>query len=405
MSVHIRPLLSSLRRNPTGAVLVVLQVAITLAVLVNAAWIVTRRIGKIDEPTGIDTRDTFQIGVSGSSKRFNIAHAESEDLAYLRSLPGVVAATVTSGTPLTPNGQGTTLAHEPGTAGSYVSADYLNIDAQGLKTLDVPLVAGRNFRPGEIRQFSHGKRAPVTEIIVTQSLARALFPHGNALGKVVYQYEGTTTPMTIIGITRDFMGPRVGMPKYNTALVPSRPGTGGFYLLMVRARPGMRDKVMREAKQHIGTAHRYGVVGFSITLSEAEKRMHAGNRNTAIFLTIVTALMLAVCCLGIFGLSTFNVGSRTRQIGTRRALGARKRDIVSHFLVENAILLTAGALLGTVLALAVGDWLTARYGLPRLDPAYLLAGVAALWAVGELAAWQPARRAADIPPSVATRTI
>lgn len=405
MNVHIRPLLSSLRRNPTGSVLVALQVAITLAVLVNAAWIVTQRIEKLDQPTGIDTRDTFEIGVSGSSKLFDVAHAESEDLAYLRSLSGVVAATATSGTPLTSNGGATSLAREAGSNGPYVSADFLKVDEQGLKTLGVPLVAGRNFRPDEVRPYSRGRRAPVTEIIVTQSLARAMFPHGNALGKAVYQYAGTTTPMTIIGISRDFMGPRVGTPLYNSALFPSMPGTGGFYLLMVRARPGMRDKVMREAKRHIGTAHRYGVVGFSTTLSDAEKRMHAGDRNTAIFLTIVTALMLAVCCLGIFGLTTFNVASRTRQIGTRRALGARKRDIVAHFLVENAVVLAAGALPGTVLTLTVGDWLTAHYGLPRLDPAYPLAGVLALWIVGELAAWQPARRAAGIAPSAATRTI
>jgi putative ABC transport system permease protein len=115
--------------------------------------------------------------------------------------------------------------------------------------------------------------------------------------------------------------------------------------------------------------------------------------------------MLIVCCLGIFGLATFNVGSRTRQIGTRRAVGARRGDIVAHFLLENALILMIGALLGSVLALAVGGWLTRRYGLPRLDLMYLLAGVGVLGLIGQLAAWQPARRAAAVPPSVATRTV
>jgi putative ABC transport system permease protein len=86
-------------------------------------------------------------------------------------------------------------------------------------------------------------------------------------------------------------------------------------------------------------------------------------------------------------------------------VGARRRDIVVHFLVENALVLTAGALLGSVLALAIGDWLTLHYSLPRLGPGYLLGGVLTLWIIGQLAAWQPARRAARVPPSLATRTV
>jgi putative ABC transport system permease protein len=401
MSSNIRPLLSALRRNPTGALLVAVQVAITLAVLVNAAWIVTQRIEKIDRPTGIDTRDTFVIDILGLSKRFKIAQAESEDLAYLRGLPGVVAATATAGTPLTLNGGDTDLARSPRANAPSLPANFLAVGEQGLKALDIPLVAGRNFTSDEIRPA--GEHSPISEVIITRSLARALFPHGNALGQAIY--EGNGNPLTVIGVTRDFMGPQIGAPVYNTMLVPEMPGEGGFYGLLVRTRPGMRTTVLREAKEHIGASHRHAVIAETQTLSAAKREFEANNRNMAIFLTSVTTLMLAVCCLGIFGLTTFNVSSRTRQIGTRRALGARKRDVVTHFIVENSLILAAGALPGAVLALAVGNWLTAHYSLPRLDLAYLAGGILVLWGTGLLAAWQPARRAASIPPSVATRTI
>lgn len=403
MNVPIRPLFSALRRNPMGAVLVALQVAITLAVMVNAAWIVTQRIEKVEQPTGFDTRDTFEIGMVGSSRKFNVAQAESEDLAYLRNLPDVVAATVLNGILLTDDGGDTDLSRDPGTNGPSVGANFLTVDEQALSALDVPLLAGRNFRADEIRPLTRGKQTPPSEAIVTQSLARALFPHSNALGRTIY--DGDSNPLTIIGIARDFMGPQIGPPAYNTVLLPAMPGQAGFYALLVRTRPGMRDTVLRQAKRRIGTAHRFAVAGFGTTLAEAQRQLHAGDRNVAILLTTVTALMLAVCCLGVFGLTTFNVGSRRRQIGTRRALGARRRDVVAHFLMENALVLTFGAFLGSILALAVGNWLTAHYSLPRLDLAYLLGGVLALWAVGLLAAWQPARKAADVAPSVATRTV
>jgi putative ABC transport system permease protein len=406
MSLNLRPLLSALRRSPIGAALVTLQVAITLAVLVNAAWIVHQHIEQMEQPTGFDTQDIFALDISSLSKQFNVAQAESEDLAYLRGLPGVAAATVTSGIPLTGDGANfSRLWRQPGQRGTSVKSATLTEDEQTLATLGVSLVEGRNFRPTEIQPLSAGKESQrASEIILTQALAHALFPRGNALGNTVY--DDRSDPLTVIGITRNFMGAvdDSGL-LYQTALLPTTAGQEGYYALLVRTRPGKRDALLNAAQQHIGASHRNGVISAAMTLTAAKQGFEADNRNMAIFLTTVTALMLAVCCLGIFGLTTFNVGSRTRQIGTRRAVGARRRDIVAHFMIENALILTAGALLGSALALAIGSWLTTHYSLPRLDLAYLLAGVVVLWIIGQLAAWQPAWRAASVPPSVATRTV
>jgi putative ABC transport system permease protein len=406
MMLNIRPLLSALRRSPVGAILVTLQVAITLAVLVNASWIVHQRIEQIELPTGLDTQDTFAFDIGSLSDRFDIGRAENEDLAYLRSLPGVAAATASVGIPLTGDGSfNTHYWREPGQRGLTAHTNVLTADDQTLRTLGISLVAGRNFRASEYQPYVAGKHTEPTEVILTESLAHALFPQGGALGGTVY--NGSSTPMTVIGIARNFMGALDDnrTTPYHTALIPVGPGEGGFYALLVRARPGRRDALLSAAQRHIGASHRDGVISDTMTLAAAKAQFESDNRNIAIFLTAVTALMVAVCCLGIFGLTTFNVGSRTRQIGTRRAVGALRRDIVTHFMVENALVLSAGAVLGSMLALGIGNWLTVHYSLPRLDLTYLVAGVIVLWIIGELAAWQPARRAASIPPSVATRTV
>jgi putative ABC transport system permease protein len=404
MPMKVPPLYASLQRNPTGALLVLAQIAITLAVLCNAISIVAHAIAWIDRPAGFDTRDTFVISVAPLSKQFNIASAEREDLTYLRALPDVAAATVTNGRPLTNDGTSTELGRTADVSGALARTSMLPMDEQGLHALGVPLVAGRDFRPEEIVADS-ATTAPQhgSEIIVTESLARALFPHGQALGGTVYEYSNE--PLTIIGIARDFMGPQMGNPAYNVFIEPAASGDYGFYELLVRARPGRRDAVLSVAKQHIAAAHPDGAVEFSQTLADAQRDLDAGNRNMAIFLCAVTAAMLAVCCLGLFGLTAFNVSSRTKQIGVRRAVGARKRDIVAYFLAESALILGAGAVLGSVLALALGQWLSDHYGEPRLDLPYVAASIVTLWAVGQLAAWQPARRAAAVPPSVATRTV
>jgi putative ABC transport system permease protein len=123
----------------------------------------------------------------------------------------------------------------------------------------------------------------------------------------------------------------------------------------------------------------------------------------AVTLSTVTGLVLVFSSLGIFGLATFNVNTRTRQIGTRRAVGARKRDIVRYFMTENWLITTSGVVVGCCLALGIGYWLSTQYQLPRLSLYYLVSGVLGLWLVGQAAAWQPSLRAAKVSPAMATR--
>jgi len=112
-----------------------------------------------------------------------------------------------------------------------------------------------------------------------------------------------------------------------------------------------------------------------------------------------------VTVIGIVGLAAFSVATRTKQLGTRRAIGARKFHILRYFLVENWLITSVGALIGCTLALAVGVKLSQMYMMPRLPLYYLVAGIVSVWALGLLAVVLPARRAAAIPPATATRMV
>jgi putative ABC transport system permease protein len=404
MSLNIKPVVTALRRNRSGAILVVLEIAIALAVMVNAAWIVAQRVHQIQQPTGLDYRNIFAIGISGVSSDFNPSGAQQDDLAYLRTLPGVVAATASSGIPLAAHGQGGLYWLTPDERGPSITARSMEVDEQGLKTLGVHMVAGRNFSAADVVPYSTDLSVTAHEVLITQSLAHKLFPHGDAVGKPLYLGDGSMA--TIIGVTSNYVGSVVrDDPSYDGVLFPQVPGAYGTYDILVRAQPGKADALLQTAVRHIAPAHLDGVIYLSHTLGYYKERLDAESRNVAIFLASITTLVLAVASLGIFGLATFNVSARTKQIGTMRAVGARKRDVVAHFMIENAIILTAGVLAGCTLALAVAWWLTAQYRLPRLDLVYLGVGVLGVAIIGQLAAWQPARRAASVPPSVATRTI
>jgi putative ABC transport system permease protein len=406
MSLDIRPVVSSLLRNRTGAILVAIQIAIALAVLVNAVFIVHQRIEKMNRPTRIDDKNMFSVAMAEFTDHFDYDATVQEDLRWLRSLPGVISATISNSVPLGISGSATTILTQPDGKGNRAQINYFAMDEQGMKTFGVRLLAGRAFSAEDIlpplsRQHINDF---VPQLIVTQAVAQTLFPHENALGKTVYSMEGQ--PATITGIIDNMIG--TGWEGYeavdHVAIMPQLPRIFGMSYV-VRTEPGKRDALMRTAEEHLSASSPDRVVKWVRSVEYYKRILYLSDRNMEVFLITVTVLLLAIACLGIFGLATFNVSTRTRQIGTRRAVGARKVDIVRYFMVENGLITTAGIVTGCILALATGYWLSVQYHLPRLDLYYLVGGVLTLWLIGQLAAWQPARRAAAISPSVATRTV
>src|SRR5688572_4108029 len=123
------------------------------------------------------------------------------------------------------------------------------------------------------------------------------------------------------------------------------------------------------------------------------------------FLSVLIWLMISVTALGIVGLASFYVNVRRKQIGTRRAVGARRVDILRYFMVENWLLTTGGVVVGAILSFALSFWLSNQFELPKLSPVYVVVGVVLMWIVGQLAVLVPAQRAASIPPAIATRTV
>jgi putative ABC transport system permease protein len=406
MNLHVRPIVSALLRNRTGAVLVAVQVSIALAVLVNALFIVITRMEKMGRPTGMDVANIFVVQSKSFTQRYDLKSAVAEDMRYLRGLPGVIAATPITAIPLSGGGSSTTLSTVPGKHSPH-SYGLFEMDEQGLAALGLHLVAGRNFTHEEIEApiTTNDATRFVANVILSRALAEELFGKESPLGKQVYDSIGQHA--TVIGIVDPAMSSWPGqehpewvfyMPRLTSELF-------GGIRYMVRTQPGQQDAIMRLAEAHLSQSNPDRVVHFVRPLQYFKDLSYLGDRSMSIYLLTVTGLLIAVTCLGVFALATFNVATRTKQIGTRRAVGARRADIVQYFLVENGLITSAGILIGCALALATGYWLSVQYSLPRLNLYYLVGGVLVLWAIGQLAAWQPARRAAAVPPSVATRTV
>ncbi len=141
------------------------------------------------------------------------------------------------------------------------------------------------------------------------------------------------------------------------------------------------------------------------TLEEIKADTYQANAAVIRMLSAVILLLVFVTTLGIVGITSFSVTERVHYIGTRRALGARKLDIVRLFLTENWIITTAGVTAGLVLAYALNYALVNFVDGTLLDWRIVAAGVGGMWLAGQLAALAPALRGARIPPAVASRSV
>jgi putative ABC transport system permease protein len=402
---NIRPIASALWRNRTGALLVAFQIAIGLAVLVNAVYVVKQRVEKIGRPTGMDTANMIWVASAGFTKNFDYDAAVRDDLAALRALPGVKAASVISNIPLSGGGSSSGFQAKPGqvTPKETVPGNTYEIDEQGVAALGITLVEGRPFEASEILPPSETyDSAP--QAIVTEAFAKELFPKETKfVGKTFY--DGLSTPIVIVGVIDHMLGAWVSWDKLDHVMLFPRIKDGPMGLYVVRTEPGRRDAVMRDIEAKLGNSNPGRLLRWVRPFDYFIHQSYLDDRNMAIFLVSVTSALLAITALGIFGLATFNVSTRIRQIGTRRAVGARKLDIVRHFLVENWMVTTAGVVAGCGAALGIGYWISVKYELPRLDLFYLVGGVLVIWLIGLAAALQPARRASGISPAVASRTV
>ncbi|HET6724565.1 MAG TPA: FtsX-like permease family protein [Gammaproteobacteria bacterium] len=398
----MRPILSALLRNKTGAVLVVIQIAITLAIVVNALFIVNQRLALIGRPTGMDEAGIFAFYSFGFTPDFKAEPTIRQDMRTLRGLPGVVDAAPINLIPMSSSGSDSTLTTKRGENMPGVNAGIYDVDEHGLNALGLKLVAGRNFTHQEVDYIDPEKDYTPPVVIVTQALAKALFPNGDALGKTIYW--GGKDPSRIIGIVQRFYGNNYSGHIDWSILLPDVV-TAKQKAYIVRTHPGQRDRLMPKVEKMLRQSNPDRTIIIMNSMTKTIADHYREDRAMAVILTVVIALLIAITALGIFGLAIFNVNRRRKQIGTRRALGARKADIIHYFMVESWLMTTIGVVIGSALAIGLNYWLVMHYAVPRLTWYYVPAGIGLLWVLGAVAVLMPALRAASIPPAVATRTV
>ena len=398
------PILRAMTRNKTGAILIALQIAFTMTIMINAIHIIEERNDAMARPSGLDEANLFFLSSTGFADDFNEQQQIEEDLRQIRALSGVVNAVQINAIPLSGGGWSMGLSTEPGADADGTGVAVYFVDEHGIDTFGVEQVAGENFSVTDVSWRQRTDTEWPDKTLLTVAMATELFPDDpmGAVGKTVYIND--TEPMTVIGLIKTLQAPWNGWSGVERSMLVPQKMLFGSARYLIRTEPGARDTLMPQVEEMLAASNRGRIIRSMRSLEETRERSYRGDRSMTLMLKIVVGILTAVTALGIVGLASFAVNRRTRQIGTRRALGASKGDIMRYFLVENFMITTMGVVLGAIMTVVFNIMLVDSLSLPRLNVWYIPAAVLVMWAVGFLAVSGPARRASNVPPAVATRT-
>lgn len=406
--MDIGPIWRAMLKNKAGFILIALQIAVTMTIMVNAVVIIQEQTRDANRESGLDEANTFALASNyfGDADYETLKSLIDEDLALIRRLPGVRNAVASNSFPLRQGGWSMGLQLEPGTMDNEtVGTAIYFIDEHGVDTFDLDVIDGQNFTPQQVAWKIEDDNTWPAYGIITEALAKDMFPDetGSAVGKVVYINDND--PVNIVGVVDKIQAPWPGWSAVERTMLVPQKRVSEFQRYIIRAEPGYRDELMAQVEDLLSNSNPERIIRDVTTMEQVRKMAYIEASALVKILTFIVILLTLITGLGIVGLASFNVSRRTRQIGIRRALGATKTGIVRYFMVENFIVTSIALVLGTVLSIALNIAMVEAFSLEPLAWYVIPIAMLALWIVGQLAVAGPARKASNISPAIATRSI
>jgi predicted permease len=391
-------------RTPLAKILVTSQVALSLVLMVGACQFLRTLVNLNRVDTGFNKENVLRLNIDSNimgykdgDPRLTALFEEIE--SRVNALPGVQAASFSAFTfnegswnssirvPNMPVDRNVNVVH--------------NIIGNGyFKTMQIPLLAGRNFGPQDTATSQK-------VAIISEHMARNLFPAGSPIGRTYFigLEEGVSAPreQLVIGVARDVKFGNVEKPAGYIDYLPYTQREWGFGDFEVRY-TGEFSAISNEVREAIHAADRRLPISHVMTLDEQVSHSFANQTIIAELSGFFAVVAVFLSCIGLYGLMSYLVGRRTGEIGIRMALGANRAKVGWQVMREIGLLVIAGIVVGlpvTLFGMRLVQGML--YGLSRTDPLSLTAAIAILMFAGLAAGYLPARRASRVDPVVALR--
>jgi putative ABC transport system permease protein len=402
-----RGTIGEVRGRGTRTVLVIVEGALALLLVVGASLMIKSfsRLLSVNpgfEPNRLLTmRIKLSEDAAGSPYRDPAKRAAAFHgfLEQVRGIPGVQSAALTEIVPLSQDDmdRGPFVIQEKPGSDVKPSADYRDISPGYFETMRIPLLQGRSFTESD-----DAKHPQV--VVIDQTLAREYFGTQNPLQKHIVLPYGSHVPMEVIGVVGAVRDSSLSGEPEATLYFPYMQGPDQTMSMVVRtALPG--NAILPEIRNAIWSVDRNQPVFEVRSMPEIMGNVTSAPRIAFILLDILALVALVLAAIGIYGVTSYNVGQRTQEVGVRLTFGAPPNAIL-YMLVRQATTLTLfGVAAGLLCALLMTRLMSSLlYGVSSTDPAIFLGATMLVTVVATIACWLPARRAVRVNPLTALRS-
>jgi predicted permease len=403
-------------RNLLQKSLVVAEVAVSMVLMVAAGLLLSSFWKLVHISPGFDADNILTFKTSFSPQQASssgvFAQRLNEIVARIEALPGVEAAAAVNSLPtqLTPTMPFEILGRSAASPKAGGSEDYLPVTADYFKTLQIPILAGRSFSLSD---------APGTQpvIMLNEQAARAYFKGENPIGRHIRigslmgpGFEDSIRE--VVGVVGDTRNAGLNLPAPAILYLPqaqipdaeTQMENGLLGVSWVVRTGGGSMNVAAAARRILMENARTPLLSVE-TMPEVIDASVAQQRFTMMLLACFGFISLLMGAAGLYGVMSYTVARRTKEIGVRMALGAYRARILRMVLGEAGLLVGLGLMVGLAASLAGAQLLRSLlFGVVPRDPLMLTASCAVLLVTGLFAAWWPARRAASTEPIEALRT-
>ena len=401
-----RSALQSPRSRRFRSGLVVAEIALAMVLLIGAGLMVRTLSGLSRVDLGFNPQNILTLRVPLSGERYKEPQVRVQFwehvVSAVKSLPGVESASVSRGLPI--NGWAgqffTTLDDPNPPAGQVPAANYVVIGPDYFRTMEIPLRRGRSFN-------DHDTQSGEKVVIVNEELARSYWPGQNPLGKQL-QIGGQGPWRTVVGVAGDVLsqGPDGGFNPEMYIPYQQFPWLmqGPKHLIVRTASAVKPESLVGAVTQEIHRVDKNQPVADIATMEEIALEPMKQQRMVMALLSSFAGLALVLSALGIYGVLSYSIAQRTREIGLRLALGADQSSVLRLVVGSGARLAILGIVAGTAAALILTRLMTGLlYGVRPADPVTFSIVTIVLAATSVLACYIPARRAMRVDPMQALR--
>lgn len=401
-----RGTIGEVRGRGTRTVLVVVEVALALVLVVGASLMIKSFSRLLSVNPGFEPNSLLTLRIKLSEDAAGSPYQNSQKraaafhdfLEHVRGIPGVQSAALTQIVPLSQDDmdRGPFVIQEKPGSDVTPSADYRDVSPGYFRTMRIPLLQGRSF--AESDDAKHPR-----VVIIDQTLAREYFGSENPLGKHVVLPYGSRDPRQVIGVVGAVRDSSLSGAPEATIYFPFMQGPDQTMSMVVRTAVP-QNTILSPIRNSIWSVDRNQPIFEVRSMPEIMGNVTSAPRIAFILLDILAVVALVLGAIGIYGLTSYNVGQRTQEVGVRLTFGATPNAIL-YMLLRQA---TTLAILGVAAGLLC-SWLMTRfmssllYGVSSTDPAIFLGATLLVASVATIACYLPARRAVRIDPLVALR--